>query len=174
MTESVDDVAGRKRPPSTVLRDAATFTTLRSELGLLDPISVHILRLLVSREQKGLSRYGVTLDDQPDDARFWLRMAMEELADALMYIVKAFGYPGCAATDLNRAGRLNGPDKTKSYEVETVLRLLASLIVQVNPAEYQIIAPGSLLTRVLEDLEPLPICKLEELVGADAVLKEPQ
>lgn len=46
---------------------------------------------LASRELIGLSRYGMTLDGQPGrDPFFWLRMAREEVADAVMYLQKAF------------------------------------------------------------------------------------
>lgn len=46
--------------------------------------------LLRAREAVGVKTYGRTLDDYPPASEeFWLRMAAEELADALMYLQKA-------------------------------------------------------------------------------------
>lgn len=46
--------------------------------------------LLLAREAKGIRAYGKTLDDQLVGSHdFWLRMALEEFADGLMYIQKA-------------------------------------------------------------------------------------
>lgn len=68
--EASAKLAGRYHPPTVEL--------------------VALESLLRSREATGLQTYGRTLDDYPPASEeFWLRMAAEELADALMYIEKA-------------------------------------------------------------------------------------
>jgi hypothetical protein len=44
-----------------------------------------------TREQEGVAKYGVTLDDQPDEGykgRSWETMLSEELGDGLNYAVR--------------------------------------------------------------------------------------
>jgi chromosome segregation ATPase len=51
-------------------------------------IKERILEILEKQNAKGLATYGHTLDDCPMDKYDWNHMALEELIDALQYMIK--------------------------------------------------------------------------------------
>lgn len=86
------------QPPATSHQPSQTLTNLvkrldaiafaRSEADYADIAAIR--SALVAREMLGFKRYGKTLDDQPAaDYKLWLRMSLEEVLDAMMYIQKA-------------------------------------------------------------------------------------
>lgn len=51
-------------------------------------IKKKIIEILDQQEQKGITTYGHTLEDCPDEDYDWDIMALEELIDALQYQIK--------------------------------------------------------------------------------------
>lgn len=119
--EASAKLAGRYHPPTVEL--------------------VALESLLRAREAVGVKTYGRTLNDYPPATEeFWLRMAAEELADALMYIEKARG-----ASELDLHGAAIG----------AVAEVLLVIMRDAYPREIE------RLTRNAVNTELFPPCKPE-------------
>lgn len=71
-----------------VKRDSGHVNRFLNQLGL-DRIKIKDWESIVERqEQKGIAKYGHTIDDCPNDKYDWHQMIAEELVDCMMYVRK--------------------------------------------------------------------------------------
>ena len=71
-----------------VKKDFVFVNKFLDNLGLYKIKSTEWASIVEKQEQKGIAKYGHTIDDCPDDKYNWKGMMMEELADAMMYFRK--------------------------------------------------------------------------------------
>ena len=54
-----------------------------------DPVVKRVVEKFKARSDVGFKKYGITLDDDPQDMFVWLNHLQEELMDAVLYLQKA-------------------------------------------------------------------------------------
>jgi hypothetical protein len=61
----------------------------KKQIEFRDPVVERVVDKFVNRSDVGFKKYGITLDNDPQEMFVWLNHLQEELMDAVLYLQKA-------------------------------------------------------------------------------------
>ncbi len=85
------------KTPEEPQRQAAQPGGLPAATGYVTGIEAQVCADIASRQQRGIAKYGVTVQDNPLPLKEWLQHAYEETLDKAIYLKRAIAE--CSHTD---------------------------------------------------------------------------
>ena len=72
-----------------VLMDTAQYLGHQATIGVPTGVEAEVCDLIADRQRKGITKYGMTVADNPLALRDWLQHALEEVLDQAVYLKRA-------------------------------------------------------------------------------------